>query len=271
MTAISLKEAIDHLASPIMGRKQILPIAAARRIRRAWGTNPLTTVYELVTQLLEEAAARKKHDTERTRFRENEGGGRFWRAVAREVGWAEDLTSSDLILFTNLCARHYLRAKPSAVDRDDERVKNMMDTAKKWCDLLLPDELRSMIGQPRRLNIKNMDEIYRESEKYESAGVCVAAGAGGDSSSDEGSNEFWESCTDIKPISTSSDNDDDDDDDDNEEDSGEDTFVSEREAARLRRLSNARWSALNRFSGDTVVEKTDQPQPRRSRFREHFD
>lgn len=260
---ISLKQAIEHLESPFMGRKQILPVGAARRIRRAWGTDPLPA-YELVTQLLEKAAARKgrKHSNrDRARFMEPEGGRPFWRAVAREVGWAEHLKTADLILLTSLCARHYLHGNNSDDDERHERVKNMLQSAKKWCDLLVPDDWRYNDGRVSSPNIANKEIPQHDSENQESAGVCVAAGAGGDSSSDGGSDEFCESCGNgaIPSLTTTSTG-----------SSSADTFVSEREANRLRQQANARWITLRRLSGNTVVE-TEQPQPRRGRFREHFD
>ncbi|KAK7934596.1 hypothetical protein PG985_000091 [Apiospora marii] len=258
---ISLQQAIDHLASPFRGRKQILPVAAARRIRRAWVTDPLLTAYELVAQLLEKAAKKKQRNMGRARFMEPEGGRRFWRAVAREVSWAENLETTDLILLTSLCARHYLHGTNSD---DDERVKNMIQSAKKWCDLLVPDELRSIDGRVSYPNITNEDIPQRDSEKHESAGVRVAAGAGGGSSSHRRSDEFRETCnSEIPSPSTAS----------TDSSSSDDTFVSEREANRLRQQATARWNAIRRFSGDTTVVEPDQqqPQPRRGRFREHFD
>ncbi|KAK7995752.1 hypothetical protein PG991_015219 [Apiospora marii] len=258
---IGLKQAIDHLASPLRGRKQILPVAAARRIRRALGTDPLTA-YELVVQLLEKAAEKKKHrNAGRARFMEPEGGRRFWRAVAREVGWAQDLETTDLILLTSLCARHYLHGTNSD---DDERVKNMIKSAKKWCDLLVPDELQNIDGRVSYPNITNEEMPQSDSERHESAGVRVAAGAGGGSSSHRrGSDEFRETYNSELPFPSTASTD---------TSSSDDTFVSEREANRLRQQATARWNAIRRFSGDTAVEtEQQQQQPRRGRFLEHFD
>ncbi|KAK8112479.1 hypothetical protein PG984_013005 [Apiospora sp. TS-2023a] len=220
---IPLKQAIDELASPFRGRKQILPVAAARRIRHAWRTDQLSA-HELVAQLLEVAAARKGKvkNKERNRFMEPEGGYRFWRAVRREVLWARELTADDLVLFASLCALHYIHGDNFTDETlGDRPVKNMFKAAKKWCDLLDQNDLRAVHDHVRRPSITSTTSTSSSSS----------------SSSDD-----------------------------------EDTFVSSGEANRLRQQTSERWNALRRFSGDTIVEQqSDQPQPRRGRFLEHFD
>ncbi|KAK8063214.1 hypothetical protein PG996_007866 [Apiospora saccharicola] len=223
---IPLKQAIDELASPFRGRKQILPVGAARRIRHAWRTDPLPA-HELVAQLLEQAAARKgkEKNKERNRFMEPEGGYRFWRAVRREVLWARELSPDDLILFTSLCALHYIHGDNFTDETlGDRSVKNMFQAAKKWCHLLDQNDLRAVHDHVRRPSITSTTSTSSNSSSSSSS------------------------------------------------DSDEDTFVSSGEANRLRQQTIERWNALRRFSGDTIVEQqSDQPQPRRGRFLEHFD
>ncbi|KAK8030202.1 hypothetical protein PG993_011493 [Apiospora rasikravindrae] len=97
----------------------------------------LESPYEKVAQLLDKAVELRTNGVG--------GGDQFWCAVAREVPWSSGLSPNDISLLVADCVRHYRRRGGNAAVEMVPCVDNMYKAIGKWCELLAPEELGSIV------------------------------------------------------------------------------------------------------------------------------